>query len=488
MQAVCCRSQSCRLEVRYATCNSWLEEEIEPVDMNMDLYLNRSIMERYISQETLRRLEEGDALMRMIRMSRTFDLDDIDNNQRSETRAKHSEVASFSPKSTNDVTRLGKALAKPGRPVTGLEINGINGFDEMIGSNDVFLKGLNLNDSITTLKLMQCTSEEGAIALIRSFEGREYGLHKISIEHCNLGDVGIRALSQSLPKLGGSVGLQRIHLNNIDMSVPHLDMLVSAITRDPGKIEDFMLATCSIANSAPLASLLESPNCKLKMLRLYDNLIDNDGAMVLIKALTKNDTLTHLYLNNQLDEYALNSFSQALCNTSCPNATYSSNHTLSYVMLGQFEPSGNIQRLSKLNRTYAGPSKRKVPMKKILQTYAHIDMTPFFEYDMKLLPYVIGWFETASSSIDRSNEDVNIEHRKLNALYEFIREKPLAVTKVPSWESSWDRGTRCINATWAGQLIMGLLGGFRSRTLLRGVPFLCVAVVIQAYRHYSNEN
>ena len=52
-------------------------------------------------------------------------------------------------------------------------------------------------------------------------------------------------------------------------------------------------------------------------------------------------------------------------------------------------------------------------------------MTPFFEWEFKVLPLVITWFERASTITMPSNFEPNIGPRKLSSIYQFVRGMPL---------------------------------------------------------------
>jgi hypothetical protein len=58
---------------------------------------------------------------------------------------------------------------------------------------------------------------------------------------------------------------------------------------------------------------------------------------------------------------------------------------------------------------------------KILTYHQHFDMQPFFEWDLKVLPLVIEWFERAGT-IQSVDED-EIGKRK-RAIYQFIHAMP----------------------------------------------------------------
>ena len=53
-------------------------------------------------------------------------------------------------------------------------------------------------------------------------------------------------------------------------------------------------------------------------------------------------------------------------------------------------------------------------------------MTPFFEWEFKVLPLIVDWFERASSMIlPGFDPNINIRPRKLSSIYQFIRGMPV---------------------------------------------------------------
>ena len=64
-------------------------------------------------------------------------------------------------------------------------------------------------------------------------------------------------------------------------------------------------------------------------------------------------------------------------------------------------------------------------MIKILQQHDDINTTPFFEWEFKVLPLLIDWFERASSITMPENFQPNIGPRKLSSIYQFVRCMPL---------------------------------------------------------------
>ena len=56
-------------------------------------------------------------------------------------------------------------------------------------------------------------------------------------------------------------------------------------------------------------------------------------------------------------------------------------------------------------------------------------MEPFFEWDLKVLPVAISWFEAARKKCaeDNDNADINIhiDGRKWSAIYQFALDMPM---------------------------------------------------------------
>ena len=64
-------------------------------------------------------------------------------------------------------------------------------------------------------------------------------------------------------------------------------------------------------------------------------------------------------------------------------------------------------------------------MIKILQHHNNFDMMPFFEWEFKVLPLMIDWFERASAIDMPEDYAPNIGPRKLSSIYQFVRGMPL---------------------------------------------------------------
>jgi len=180
---------------------------------------------------------------------------------------------------------------------------------------------------------------------------------------------------------------------------------------------------------------------------LEDNIItiDDEAVATFANALVNNRSLMILELDGiPLSTQGQLAFSNLLCDTSSINSTFLSNHNLQYLGQDYLRRVTPLKPLLDLNRR---KNKEEVAMIKILQHHNDFDMTPFFEWEFKVLPLMIDWFERASDiSIPRNNWnevsglpgvrirkpsdmpegfDPNIGPRKLSSIYQFVRGMPL---------------------------------------------------------------
>ena len=88
----------------------------------------------------------------------------------------------------------------------------------------------------------------------------------------------------------------------------------------------------------------------------------------------------------------------------------------------------DVQASLDLNRS--SENKKQVAIKKILNHHRHFDMQPFFEWDLKVLPLVVDWFESARCV--ENVDEAGIDKRKLDAIYQFIRAMPDVIEPAPA--------------------------------------------------------
>jgi hypothetical protein len=132
----------------------------------------------------------------------------------------------------------------------------------------------------------------------------------------------------------------------------------------------------------------------LKKLYTWNNNIGNEGALVFAEALINNSTLQTFIIDRGYTVSDWEPFSKLLCDTSSPNNTYLSNHTLQNVGTVVRLPS-DIQSYLELNKS---ENKGQVAIKKILQHHPQFNMKPFFEWEFKVLPIMINWVEKATAT------------------------------------------------------------------------------------------
>ena len=243
-------------------------------------------------------------------------------------------------------------------------------------------------------------------------------LEQLDLRRMNIGTNECTALVNLLRSTAANLLELSLGYNTIeDVGV---DVLVDALLPNSSlRSLDLSYNPITIRGCQSLAALLENPNSNLDALYLDNNNIGNLGAFIFANALARNRKLNILYLNNDITAEGWSSFSKVLCDTSSVNNTHLSNHTLEN-LFGAPNIPADVNALLHLNSS--SEDKRQVAMTKILKHHQHFDMQPFFEWDLKVLPLVIDWFDRARSI--ESTDIVGTGKRKLDAIYQFIRAIP----------------------------------------------------------------
>ena len=177
-----------------------------------------------------------------------------------------------------------------------------------------------------------------------------------------------------------------------------------------------------------LANIFQCTSCPLKEIHLYPTNIGDSVAQAFAEGLLGNQSLTKLcfgYRNVTALGWA--ALSTLLCDTSSVNNIYHSNHTLKVIGRGYFTTLDDIpssfERYLELNRQN---NQYDVPICKILMSHSDLDMTPLLQWKLKLLPFLVAWFERAQSCRTYLEESItSFERRELSALYQFIHGLPL---------------------------------------------------------------
>ena len=272
-----------------------------------------------------------------------------------------------------------------------------------------------------------------------------------------INDEGLQALAVGLRKLCtlerldlssnaiGCEGLRALVATDIS-SLRSLDLSSNAINDEAlgvfvEGIENFvnlerlnLLHNNLITSSglAVFAPIFHRKSCSLKEIDLHPTNIDDSEAKAFAEGLVGNGSLERLLFGyTNLTAVGWSAFSTLLCDTSSVNNTYLSNHSLKeigsrYLVSNRVRdrfPS-SFERYLKLNRQ----NEYDVPICKILMSHSDLDMTPFLQWKLKILPFVLAWFERAQSCCAYLEESIaSFKRRELSAMYQFIHGLPLLV-------------------------------------------------------------
>ena len=360
-------------------------------------------------------------------------------------------------------------------------------FDNM--SVDVikpFLMGVNRNKSITSLDFLGMDLLGGKVfTMLAPFFENSSTLINLLINECTLGDDGWRllalaigssksktlknvvlaennisdeALVDIITSLSMHPQLQKIEMVDNTLSVngckavatllrnsvtqlQHLDLADNEINDEgiealvPALKNCNHLGTLRLSRNRSittkgwkqLATILEVPNSNLKTVFILGNNIDDEALAVFAKALVGNQLLKTLSLGSGvggtpilIEGEARRAFSKLVCDTSSINSTFQSNHTFNY--LGYISHTNPLHPLLELNEN---EDMKEVAMIKILQHHNDFDMTPFFEWEFKVLPLMINWFERALAIPMPVSFGRRISRGKLSSIYQFVRGMPL---------------------------------------------------------------
>ena len=233
--------------------------------------------------------------------------------------------------------------------------------------------------------------------------------------------------------------LHALHLDNNEINDEGIDALVPALKNCTELDGIYIDNNTSITSRGfqSLATILEAPDSNLNnlyALGINRNNIDDKILAIFIDALENNNTLVRLSFldGNQVTAKGWEALSKLLCDYSSVNSAFRSNHTL--YDLGVMSDENMSQDLVDifgpdlhLNET---DDKNAVAMTKIYGR--NLDMSPFFEWEFKILPLMINWLERAfrkvfaaeSESIKREAEAEN-RSMQLSCIYQFVRDMPL---------------------------------------------------------------
>mmetsp|Transcript_6179 Transcript_6179/g.9013 ORF Transcript_6179/g.9013 Transcript_6179/m.9013 type:complete len:440 (+) Transcript_6179:93-1412(+) len=248
--------------------------------------------------------------------------------------------------------------------------------DDSIGNEGLLavVAGLASNTSLKELEFFMddfSLAAEGLSSLSEWLQSLPMTLQLLNVQCCRINDEGLQAFAKGAA----------FHCRELDLE---------------GNESITATGLSCLSNS------LQSESCCIETLNLFGipSAIGDDGMKALARGLAHNTSLKSLRLG--VSQFPNNddtvpptqwlSFSNALCDPSSVNNTYFSNHTIHAIMdeydTDNFRPEDIdlYLRLNEQHPTYAARCK-------ILMMHPHLDMRPFLQWDLTLLPLVLTWFE-----------------------------------------------------------------------------------------------
>mmetsp|Transcript_20793 Transcript_20793/g.41358 ORF Transcript_20793/g.41358 Transcript_20793/m.41358 type:complete len:511 (+) Transcript_20793:36-1568(+) len=304
-----------------------------------------------------------------------------------------------------------------------------------------FVLDENRCQSLESLRFEDCNLGEDGFAVIATALRTYPELEELHLQHNNIGLMGCTALADTLRGWEAS-NLKHLDLDGNGIDDQGLQTLAAGITNT--KLEELYLSDNLITGAGlrSMSDYFQSESCCLKTLNVLRNDFGDEGAVALADILMGNKSLTSLhFISHQsgITNPGWAAFSKLLCDPSSINSTYLSNHNIGTI--GEHEMLGtpfNIRRYLDLNELL---DRRHAAIHKILKSHPDLDMEPFFQWKLKLLPAVINWFQSARSrmvandligeSIQRQRQ--SLPSRELSALYKFVRGMP-ALTVISYWQ------------------------------------------------------
>eukprot|EP00984_Skeletonema_dohrnii_P010040 scaffold3884_cov95-Skeletonema_dohrnii-CCMP3373.AAC.4 len=292
--------------------------------------------------------------------------------------------------------------------------------------------------SLKNLDMGVCSLGEEGFAVIATALRSYPQLEELHLEGNNIGLTSCIALADMLRGWGAS-NLKTLAFSSNEIDDQGLQALAAGMTNT--KLEDLYLSD-NLITAVGLRSLrdyFQSGSCCLKTLDVLRNDFGDEGAVALADILKGNKSLTSLYIDpdeSGITDVGWAAFSKLVCDPSSISSTYHSNHNIETIgEKGMYGTPPDIREYLYLNERLGW---RRAAIHKILKSHPDLDMEPFFQLKLKLLPVVINWFQSARSRLanypqDFSNLTQNLQSRELSALYKFVRGMP-ALTVISYWQ------------------------------------------------------
>lgn len=298
-----------------------------------------------------------------------------------------------------------------------------------------FMEGFKRNTSIVTIffDLINNFSQGLGLEILEVFRNNSTRLRLFLMDHCDLANGGEHEI---LTTLSACKKIEVIGTRGTGIDVGQLSLAI----RRHKYLKCITLGGNNIGRGGcqGVATLLSDPESRVKFLGL--SMIDNECITILANGLRNNNKLKCLDLsgNPGITKTGFQTLSQVLCNTSSINETYLSNHTLKQIDGQNHRVGITLDELRNLLELNSGRDKRKVAMIKIVRYHVHFNMEPFFEWDLKVLPIALKWFETART-IPEFSTDPNFDSKVLSVIYQFARVMPLFFVPTPPQKAGTKR-------------------------------------------------
>jgi len=247
------------------------------------------------------------------------------------------------------------------------------------------------NASLHTVRIYGNEIQSGIVDIITALSTHPQ-LKRIDFSGMNIGGVSCIALSTLLRC--STTNLQLLDLGNCGIDDEGIESLSQSIRGI--KLQKLKLTgnrSITTRGWKAVSSLLATPSCCLERLDIsYNNIGDNE-ALLFADALASNSSLRYLDLSGDGMTIRHEDFTVILCDKSSINKTYLSNHTFQGGNRTRYTMPCDFHLILELN---AYENKDQVAMSKIIWQHAHIDVQPFIEWELKVLPLMINWFTKAA--------------------------------------------------------------------------------------------
>jgi len=317
-----------------------------------------------------------------------------------------------------------------------------------------FFNGARRNGSISGLALIACDVMRGAPLL---------SMVPLLENNCNLTTLklwgipagnndGIRELASALSSCTHRLETLSIRDCSIEDGAPFEQLVAALIPNQVGQnptLGELDLSMNNIGRNgcSVLATMLRNPRCRLNRLDLSTNGIDDEGVTSLADGLTKNDKLAVLNIakGNPITNNGWTVIAKILCNKSCINKTFLSNHSLQD--LGQegypivklpIDLESHLKLNSKGKSDPLNDDQPFVPIQKILDNHHDWNMFTLIDEDIKMLTYILGWIDRAGvanrifDGITKKKKRQNtktLRGRRHSTIHQFVRSMPLIMVE-----------------------------------------------------------